>query len=174
MTSVVGSGGKEDINALPLFTKKRRFIRNEQRAEKPPAALAEGARIIAATFAVTRVLSVSATYNCFGLAFASRRTWIYDEAEVRKILEDDGYQPLPWDASIWDIGDVVLYRTDDGEISHVAVVVERRADLLSGDTVIQVISAWGESGEYLHPVAVVSPLLGRPFQVMSQRRLYAP
>src|SRR4051812_48949784 len=33
-------------------------------------------------------------YNCFGHVFAARRTSIYEDVEVTKILEDDGYRKL--------------------------------------------------------------------------------
>src|SRR5262245_35364311 len=35
------------------------------------------------------------TFNCHGLTFASRRTWIDKSGEVQKILDDDGYVEVP-------------------------------------------------------------------------------
>jgi hypothetical protein len=45
-------------------------------------------------------------------------------------------------------------------------------DLLGGDPAVWIISAWGETGEYLHPPEAVSYRLGRPFRVVSQRLSY--
>jgi hypothetical protein len=46
-------------------------------------------------------------YNCFGHVWASRRTAIYDDPELKKILRDDGYRMLSQEAPM--PGDVVLY-----------------------------------------------------------------
>lgn len=64
-------------------------------------------------------------YNCFGMVFASRRTAIYDDGEVRLILGEDGYRrvleeedPRP--------GDLVLYRdVGSGIVLHVGVLLRR-------------------------------------------------
>ena len=41
--------------------------------------------------AVHRPVSPTRKYNCHGLTFASRRTWIDETPEVKKVLLDDEY-----------------------------------------------------------------------------------
>jgi hypothetical protein len=116
-------------------------------------------------------VSASIVYNCYGLVFAARRSAVVDEEDVQAILEDDGYRSLPWDPAAWMVGDVVLYRNDTGELSHVGIVARKTEDFTTGNIKVDVLSAWGESGEYFHPIDLVPPLLGKPSEVVSQRFL---
>lgn len=94
------------------------------------------------------------TYNCFGLAFASRRTAIYRTGDVELLLKEDGYRRL----EITDTpqpGDVLLYiDAEDRSIIHCAVVMEIRR--LEGGGVPAghipwALSKWNDSyGEDLH------------------------
>lgn len=143
MTYIIGLGTPNDPEALKLETRARRFIHNVTRPEGHPDIMRERIRITQDAFPAVVPVSASIVYNCYGLAFAARRCAIVDKTDVETILEDDGYRKLPWDPAAWLVGDVVLY----------------------------VLSAWGDSGEYLHPIDVVSPLLGRPSEVVSQRFL---
>jgi hypothetical protein len=72
----------------------------------------------------------------------------------------------------WKPGDVALYTADGESISHMAVLASIHHDLQAGTSNVWAISAWGETGEYLHPLEVVSPYLGKVFKVVSQRFLY--
>ena len=123
-------------------------------------------------FPNAKPMSASAIYNCYGLAFACRRSAIVDEEDVSAILVDDGYRQLPWDPSAWLSGDIVIYRDGNGAMVHVGVVAKKQVDLATGETSVEVLSAWGESGEYLHPIGDVPSLLGRPTEVVAQRFLY--
>jgi hypothetical protein len=169
---IVGQGGLSDPQAIEIQTRKGRRLRNERRLETPTAVRKEAVRIILDNYKGTELISSTALYNCFGLAFAARRTWIHDEVEVKAVLEDDGFRPVSMERQFWEVGDVVLYCKGDGdiEIRHVAVIVEKRPIVGCGGFEIRVVSAWGESGEYLHPVDVASPLHGRPYRVYSQRK----
>jgi hypothetical protein len=86
-------------------------------------------------------------YNCFGLVWASRRTAIYEESDISKILTDDGYRQLMADSELRP-GDVVLYRYP-GNTLHAAMVVELKS--LDTSTIPWVLSKWGPVfGEDLH------------------------
>jgi hypothetical protein len=170
MTVIIGQGGPFDPVALQLQTRQRRHIDNEVRLDRAPESMRAAVEIITGNYPDAELLSATALYNCFGLAFASRRCWIMDGNEVQKVLDDDGFHPLPWDPQFWQPGDVVLYRTENDPISHVAVIVEKRANLETPEFSVRVVSAWGHNGEYLHPISTKSPLLGEPYKVMSQRQ----
>jgi len=63
-----------------------------------------------------------AGYNCFGQVFASRRTAIYEAADIEVILAEDGYAEIA-DAKDLRLGDVVIYVDKDG-INHAARIVK--------------------------------------------------
>jgi hypothetical protein len=107
---------------------------------------------------------MSATYNCFGLVFASRRTWIHEEA-LDLILRDDGYRrvDVPW------IGDVVIYRDNDDNVNHVGIVVGLNVDSMGGQPEILVLSKWGADGEYLHRHDHVPGLFGARVEYWTER-----
>lgn len=102
-------------------------------------------------------------YNCFGMLFASRRTFITDEGEgdVECILKEDGYRQLS-DQNEVVTGDIVLYREKTTRsIYHVCVVTHVASlQLLHGDRssntrggIIYALSKWsGECGEDEHHV----------------------
>jgi len=81
-------------------------------------------------------------YNCHGLTFACRRTWIWKSSEVAKILTDDEYQPI----ELRDVlpGDIVLY-TQNGDVEHSGIVIK------SGYVPI-ILSKWGPAHEVVHRV----------------------
>ena len=94
-------------------------------------------------------------YNCFGHVWASRRTCIYDEEEVRKILHEDGYREINLDLA--DRGDIALYLWKDSDTIWHAGVIEPRAiqTNIKGDarTVPWVISKLNDTmGEVFHPI----------------------
>src|SRR5438132_6459805 len=57
-------------------------------------------------------------YNCHGLIFAARRTSIYSDSEVWKMLKEDGYRTLKENEDP-KYDDIVLYFSDRGAILHV-------------------------------------------------------
>lgn len=171
MTHIIGFGTPNDPEALKLETRARRFINNVMRLEIRPDLMRERIRITQDAFPAVAPVSASIVYNCFGLVFAARRCAIVDATDVEAILEDDGYRKLPWDPAAWLVGDVVLYRDVSGELVHVGIVAGKTTDFTTGKIKVDVLSAWGNSGEYLHPIDVVSPLLGKPSEVVSQRFL---
>lgn len=84
----------------------------------------------------------SASYNCHGLTFASRRTGIADAGVVRAILQEDDY--IKVDRSNLKVGDTVIYIDADGDITHSGIVVE------VPDFGAKVLSKWGECHEVIH------------------------
>jgi hypothetical protein len=171
MTYIIGLGTPDDPLALKLETRARRFINNMMRLETRPEIMRDRIRIIRENFPAAIPVSASTIYNCYGLVFAARRSAIVGEEDVQAILEDDGYKKMPWDPMAWMVGDIVLYRNDSGELRHAGILARKTADLTTGNIQVDVLSAWGDSGEYLHPIDHVSPLLGKPSEVVSQRFL---
>jgi hypothetical protein len=90
-----------------------------------------------------RPVAPSRKYNCHGLTFASRRTWIWDSAEISKILRDDDYEMV----DLQDVlpGDVAVYYTD-GDAEHSGIVLRVK------DLVPSILSKWGPSHEVVHRV----------------------
>lgn len=168
---IVGLGSEDDVLSLALETKARRHVANLLRPELPKAVREERVRIHLEMVPEARLRSYDTTYNCFGMVFATRRTCIIDEGEVRKILHDDGYQDLPLEPGEWSVGDLVLYQTADGEIQHVGMIAQIVHDLEGGGTSVEVLSAWGQSGEFLHPLDAVPELYGEPARVVTHRRV---
>ena len=91
----------------------------------------------------------SSTYNCHGMTFANRRTNIFEISEIGKILNDDRYihvnlkEVLP--------GDIALYYSEDGDIEHSAIVIQKPDNDLN---VAFVISKWGSLHEVIHPIYI--------------------
>jgi hypothetical protein len=86
-------------------------------------------------------------YNCHGMTFASRRTWIDDREAVSKILRDDGYEQVQNVADVLP-GDVVVYFDDHGRADHSGIVVEA-ADPASL-SIPKVVSKWAWAYEVVH------------------------
>jgi hypothetical protein len=90
-------------------------------------------------------------YNCFGLIWASRRTSIYDENEITKILIDDGYHRLDDETKLLP-GDIVIYlsRTDrERDTLHAAVILAM--EMIGTAAIPFVISKWSDAyGEDIH------------------------
>jgi len=111
---------------------------------------------------VPAIRSLANHYNCAGMVFASRRAWISSMEFISEILKDDGYTLV--DRKDVRYGDVVLYRDEDGEYSHVGLIADR-ALLIPGNEVavekeLLVLSQWGGAGEFLHGISEVPKYLG--------------
>jgi len=90
-----------------------------------------------------RPVEPSRKYNCHGLTFASRRTWIQDAQEVRKILKDDDYEEVVPPATVFP-GDIAIYYKD-GDVEHSGIVVG------TGEyNVPLILSKWGVCHEVVH------------------------
>ena len=85
----------------------------------------------------------SRRYNCHGLTFAARRTWIWKPSEVSKILNDDDYTQV----NLREVlpGDVVVY-VQRGDIEHSGIVIANNG------FIPLVLSKWGPNHEVIHRV----------------------
>jgi len=61
-------------------------------------------------------------YNCHGLTFASKRTGIYELADLQMILKEDDYHEIHFNETL--PGDIVLYFSEDGDVEHSGVLVD--------------------------------------------------
>lgn len=161
---IIGEGGPRDRRSIPLATKQGDLIPNVRRQECVPARMLECRRIGESRFHNIRTRSLSSTYNCVGLVFATRRTWV-DPDEVARIFQGDGYKRV----DIPEIGDIAVYRKG-GNIKHVAVVTRIDATVATGERNILLLSQWGADGEYLHSVGDVPEVFGQEVEYWSERR----
>lgn len=101
---------------------------------------------------VVRRTDISPIYNCHGMTFASRRTWIYEIEEINKIIEDDNYKEI----TINEIlpGDIVFYIDEETkDITHSGIVISKYE--ISDRGIInmpQIISKWGGCREVVHKI----------------------
>ena len=94
------------------------------------------------------------------------RTWIETD-HLRAILEDDEYRPI--DRYGLQQGDIVVYKDNHNEDSHVAIVFEVKLNLVDATFEVVVLSQWGQDGEYLHKDDDVNPQLGTPTEYWTDR-----
>ena len=168
MPEIIDLGSVRDRNRIELATSSGRSIPNARRPERSPEALAAGRRLVLDNHPSAQLRSLSASYNCIGMAFANRRTCV-EPIHVQMILDDDGYHEIrPQDVLP---GDIVIYRDNAGEISHVAVVVSHEPDVSNARWKTMVLSQWGADGEYLHDYGDVHEMLGRPDKFYSEKRV---
>lgn len=148
MAIIIGAGGPTDRQSIELATRRRRRIPNEQRLQQSPEAMLAAARMLLNNHTNYRLRSLTSLYNCVGLVFASRRTWI-EPHYFHLIATDDGYQRRVRTADTLP-GDVAVYTSPQGAIIHVGIIVAVKHDFSSGDTSFRVLSQFGSAGEYLH------------------------
>lgn len=152
------------LSPLALQTRAGSNIRNFRRTDPEPFRLAAGVELITKGHPQRTLRSMTQIYNCFGLAFASRRTWVDDN--IRRILEEDNYEVVTPDSL--QIGDVVLYTSGpEKEPVHVAVIAETSVDIEN----TFVISQWGRYGEFVHKIGDVIPDLGEPTEYWTDRKV---
>jgi hypothetical protein len=119
-------------------------------------------------YQTARLRSLSSVYNCMGMVFATRRTWV-DPEDLQMIFEDDEYRRLPDDGQAMP-GDVVVYRDTEGAVVHIGLVSQVIPNLREGTREIVVLSQWGADGEYFHRTDDVHPSLGSPTDYWSDRK----
>lgn len=152
---------------LPLATSQGNQIPNEQRGE-----LARGIKEAAREgmrdhYPEARLRSFRSDYNCLGMVFANRRTWI-DPEQLELILSEDGYRRVIDEREL-QLGDVVVYRNTAGAAVHVGIVTTVTSILHPASWEVWVLSQWGAAGEYFHRVDYVHPLLGTPSEYWTER-----
>jgi len=149
---IIDEGGVRDKRAIQLATRKNRWIPNVVRLESPPARLNAAVLIHRISHPNAQLRSLTSVYNCMGLVFAARRTWIGIsdiDSPLGLILEDDGYRKVEDEKKVM-LGDVVVYKDAEKRVSHVGVVAKIDTDIINGDRKLRVMSQWGADGEYIH------------------------
>ncbi len=166
---ILGAGGENDNLALKLSTCTRKHINNERPLEKAPLTLQASLEMDKKTNPKASLVSApTATYNCMGLVFASRRTCI-DISELNFILGEDSYRQL---AGLHEAmtGDVVCYQKD-GKIEHVGLINSTISDCRNGSIQATVVSKWGMHAEYIHDMCDVPSHFGSPKFFWTHRKL---
>ena len=161
------------IGEIDLATRKGSFIRNQRRPEIVLEGLLDLAKNWESQFPNITRRSLSATYNCAGHVFATRRTWIEPEDfSYERVLQEDGYRRLPSEICPV-IGDVVVYREKEGgEPHHVGVVARVVLIEKAGQNGIWILSKWGDQPEYLHRLEDVPDIYGRHYEFWTERRVH--
>jgi hypothetical protein len=92
-----------------------------------------------------RPTNATRRYNCHGLTFASRRTWIWKAETIQQILREDDYTEV----ELKDVmpGDVVVYY-NSGDTEHSGVVIN-----VNKLKVPIILSKWGPCHEVIHQLA---------------------
>ena len=163
MPHIIDAGSDRDRNSLKLSTKKGNHITNELRKEASPATLKAAQNLHKDQNPAARLRSSTATYNCMGMIFACRRTWVAPEFLslcLRKILKDDEYKKLERRDNL-SIGDLVVYSDASGEITHIGAIASISPNIM-GKTKYETLSKWGRDGEYFHDIEDVPYFLGKP------------
>lgn len=166
---MLGEGGRSEPG-LTIHTRKKWPIPNNLVKERPLVSQAEAVRIMREICPQAEFRSITATYNCAGMVFASRRAHV-DPDHIRRILNDDGYKQINEKSAT--CGDVVLYSRDGSGIDHVGVIAHVLGDGTTGIRKTLVLSKFGDDGEYLHPLKHVPLAYGNPTEFWSERRLIA-
>lgn len=110
----------------------------------------------ARTGAIERTKTSSLIFNCHGLTFASRRTSIHDEEDVRRLLDnEDDYTEIDIRSVL--PGDIAVYYGANYTIPHTGIVISmpRQDDL----HIPWVVSKWGHFREYMHRANKLPPQL---------------
>lgn len=165
---IIQRGGPQDPQAIALATKQGTYIPNERRRERAPDSLRAAVALWATERPDARLRSITATYNCVGLAFANRRTWV-DTDEVDLILREDDYYQVQRHEQV-HVGDVLIYRNDRREIVHLGTVISIEPLVNKSSRKVAVLSKWGADGEYIHAPDHVPGFFGRPSEYWSERR----
>ena len=151
---------------IKLSTRQNKPIANERRMQRAPESMDAARKFVLTAHETARLRSLASVYNCLGMVFASRRTWVEPE-ELPKILSDDSYRKIK--RTELQSGDVIIYRDDSNEVSHVGIVDEVIVKLEDGTKKVRVLSQWGADGEYFHLDYDVNPRLGQPSEYWTDR-----
>lgn len=147
--SLLSQPGVTPIRPIGLHTKANNFIDNDQ-----PLALSAFVKNQAKDFEqkyqkLKRRQVTDPSYNCHGLVFASRRTWILKPQAVLQILAEDQYREV--DRADVLPGDIMIYFLDE-EPEHSAIVLEPPTEYKDA----LVFGKWGAWDEVIH-IANVGP-----------------
>lgn len=132
---------------LALHTRCENQIVNEINRERVRAGDVFQVRDFKSQFRdeIHRPTGPSRKYNCHGLTFASRRTWIQEAQEIYKIISDDEYHKVQPPEEVMP-GDIAVY-FKDGDVEHSGIVVG-----IAELKVPVILSKWGACHEVVHRV----------------------
>jgi len=139
----IGFGASGSTNRTPGGFKEQKMLERENLSDK-----------------VKKLSTVTTDYDCHGFTFLAGAEWI-NNSEVEKILKDNGYSV----AQNPSVGDVVIYRDNNGLIQHSGIVAA-----VSGNTVTRVISKWSVYGLYEHNLKDVPANYGENIKVYKSNR----
>src|SRR5580700_7258569 len=120
--TILGRGGPADRRSLELHTRAGNRIANERTPPRPPEAMRAAMEMMRKAHPTLVPRSLDATYNCVGMVFANRRTWIEPD-QVQLVFDDDGYRKLDRMNDAMP-GDVAVYRDASNDIVHVGLIVD--------------------------------------------------
>ena len=135
--------------SITICSRKGQAIPNTLVSPEDPRVVALKEANFSTPVGAKQLSSYDSTYNCMGMVFASRRTYI-DSNDLVWVLRDDDYREI--DANEARIGDVVTYHSTESSplIEHIGwVALAQEYD--SGLVGVLVHSKWGRHGEYIHP-----------------------
>lgn len=167
MVDIIGLGSKRDREAIELATREGSFIPNVRRREQLPVRMKAAWDIWKKKHATLALRSLSSSYNCVGMLFASRRTWVEPD-HLGTILREDGFRKIAVSEVV--LGDIVVYRDASGGFAHVGLVLSKTPDVEHASWKVSVLSQWGIDGEYFHDANDVPDLLGTPQEYWTERR----
>jgi len=128
---------------LGLETRRKSPVENYMNRDMPAAGLSLQIEAYKKKFpeALHRPVGPCNTYNCHGLTFGSRRTWIAKASEINRILEEDDYKVV----GSKDVmpGDIAAYIVH-GDVEHSGIVVEKT------NKGPRILSKWGQCHEVIH------------------------
>src|ERR1700690_211292 len=145
----IDEGSQHDKNSIELSTKQRTWIYNVRRPERSPLSMQEAEKFAHKNCPNIKTRSLSSTYNCVGMIFASRRTAI-DPDQLPKIFNDDEYVRV-LNRSELMVGDLVAYKKSPiaKDVDHIGLIIKIDFQISPPDVKILVLSQWGFDGEYI-------------------------
>ena len=162
-------GSEDHPGSIKLETRTRKWIRNEQYDEFHPEQLKAAKLEMERSYRGIVTRSLTATYNCHGLTFASRRTAVYESDDVQMILDEDGYKRLENRNDV-ERGDIVVFRRNkNAPISHTGLVIDWTPDLKTSTKKVTILSQWGRNGEYIHDEETALRAFGDVCEFYSER-----
>ena len=169
MVVLIDPGGPTDIASIPLSTRKGTWIPNEQPPELHPSQMEASIDLWRRHRPSATLRSANSLYNCMGLVFAARRTWVETD-HLAMILREDEYRRVR-ELAMVEIGDLVVYRNQsDQSITHIGIIIEKTPEVRTGQWEITILSKWGRAGEYFHPLHDVPDVFGEPSDYWTDRR----
>jgi hypothetical protein len=170
MAVLIDPGSPRDPKSIQLATRRGTYIPNERRLEWSPIKMEASVKIWKESHPNAYLRSATAVYNCMGLVFATRRTWI-DTDQIFKILKEDDYYAVGEPPEACE-GDLVIYRRKPkGNVSHVGIILKLNPEVKTASWEITVLSKWGPEGEYIHNIDDIPEVYGRHVEYWSERRL---